>query len=299
MTSSPMPFVSVVVPVFNDPDGLRACLEALEGQTYPKALYEVIVVDNGSARDVGRITARFGRVRRAHEPVPGSYAARNRGISLARGDVIAFIDADCRPDRDWIEQGLEHLLRAPNCGLVAGRIEPSVRDPRAPTAAEVYDALTAFDQRELVEKRRAGAAGNVFTFRAVIEHAGVFDETLRSGSDILWGQRVSALGYRVVYADDARVRHRALRSVGALCRRIIRLVGGQHDRQRRAGGSPGRVVADIARDLVPPVRWAWRLSRERGLDAGTRVKVVGILWLLRYRSAWERLRLQFGGTSRR
>ncbi len=95
------PFVSVVIPVFDDPDRLRTCLQALEHQTYPKPRYEVIVVDNGSARSVPPLVGQFGQARATYEMVPGANAARNRGISLARGEILAFTDADCVPARDW------------------------------------------------------------------------------------------------------------------------------------------------------------------------------------------------------
>ncbi|NJR32909.1 MAG: glycosyltransferase, partial [Chamaesiphon sp. CSU_1_12] len=68
-------FVSVIIPVFNDAERLRLCLEALQNQTYPQNLYEVIVVDNGSNpdEDVKSVVAEFGQAIAAFEPTPGSY----------------------------------------------------------------------------------------------------------------------------------------------------------------------------------------------------------------------------------
>nr|MBA2449198.1 glycosyltransferase family 2 protein [Chloroflexota bacterium] len=140
------PFVSVVIPVFNDPDRLRTCLQALEHQTYPKDRYEVIVVDNGSAQTVGPLVDEFRQARSTYEKVPGTAAARNRGIALASGEVLAFTDADCIPAHDWLAKGVPRLLGTPDCGLLAGHIEVFFRDPEHPTAAEAYDALTAFPQ---------------------------------------------------------------------------------------------------------------------------------------------------------
>ncbi|HAA30818.1 MAG TPA: glycosyl transferase family 2, partial [Cyanobacteria bacterium UBA8553] len=75
------PFVSVIVPVFNDAKRLKICLDALEHQTYPKHLYEVIVVDNGSDKneDIEGVVAQFGQAIASYESIPGSYAARNKG----------------------------------------------------------------------------------------------------------------------------------------------------------------------------------------------------------------------------
>src|ERR1041384_5139232 len=94
-------FVSVIVPVWNDAERLGHCLHALEKQTYPAESYEVIVVDNGSTDSVACLVAAYGRARLVSEQRPGSYAARNTGLNLARGQVIAFTDADCLPAPDW------------------------------------------------------------------------------------------------------------------------------------------------------------------------------------------------------
>jgi len=103
MSKTSTPFVSVIIPVYNDPERLKTCLQALEEQTYPQSSYEVIVVDNGSDESIEPIVTEFNQAKAGYEPHPGSYAARNKGLSLARGEVIAFTDADCIPALDWIE----------------------------------------------------------------------------------------------------------------------------------------------------------------------------------------------------
>lgn len=116
-------FVSVVIPVSNDFERLKTCLKALEEQTYPKKLYEVIVVDNGSDEDINPLVIQFSQAFATQESRRGSYTARNKGDSLAKGDVIAFTDSDCIPNCDWIEKGVANLLQVFNCGLVVGKIK--------------------------------------------------------------------------------------------------------------------------------------------------------------------------------
>ncbi|MBO1348747.1 MAG: glycosyltransferase family 2 protein [Hormoscilla sp. GUM202] len=99
--------VSVIIPVYNDAEPLRTCLECLENQTYPKESYEVIVVDNASQSDTASVVNEFSQAMITYEKKPGSYAARNKGISVAKGEIIAFTDADCIPAADWIEKGVE------------------------------------------------------------------------------------------------------------------------------------------------------------------------------------------------
>jgi glycosyltransferase involved in cell wall biosynthesis len=74
------PFISVIVPVFNDSESLQLCLAALARQSYPSSRYEAIVVDNGSDRpeQVKALVELYQGVIYATEPTPGYYAARNK-----------------------------------------------------------------------------------------------------------------------------------------------------------------------------------------------------------------------------
>lgn len=202
------PVVTVIVPAFNQPDRLRTCLAALERQSYPADRFEVIVVDNASEPPLAEIVKAAANVRIVVEPMMGSYAARNCGVRQARGEIIAFTDSDCIPAPDWLERGTAAMTSMPGCGLLAGRIEVIVPDDRAPTAAELYDQLTAFPQRAFLEGQHFGATANVFTRRQVFEAVGEF-HTAQSSGDLEWGRRVHAAGYAQKYDDDVVVRHPA------------------------------------------------------------------------------------------
>ena len=93
------PFISVIIPVWNSPDLLAKCLAALAVQSYPRERYEVLVVDNGSTDSTAAVARNYPFVTLLSEPVPGAYRARNRGLAAARGEYVAFTDADCIPDR--------------------------------------------------------------------------------------------------------------------------------------------------------------------------------------------------------
>jgi len=101
-------FISVVVPVFNDPEGIKTTLESLLAQNYPPSLYEVIVVDNNSSDSTNLVVKEFEdryptRVKLLVErDIQGPSAARNKGISASRGEIIAFIDADMWADNNWL-----------------------------------------------------------------------------------------------------------------------------------------------------------------------------------------------------
>ena len=97
---------SVIVPAFNADRTLAGCLTALDVQTLPTNDYEVIVVDDGSTDATASLVASFHRARYIFIPHAGAAAARNRGASVARGDILLFTDADCEPQPDWIERML-------------------------------------------------------------------------------------------------------------------------------------------------------------------------------------------------
>jgi glycosyltransferase involved in cell wall biosynthesis len=298
--------VSVVIPVFNDAKRLEICLKAIDQQTYPKACYEVIVVDNDSEFGlvIASVVAQFKRAIVAFETIPGSYAARNRGIELAKGEVLAFTDADCIPAKDWIERGVWHLLQTQNCGLVAGRIEVFFQDPTCITPIELYESITAFPQSKLLETRHGGATANVFTLKAVFEQVGLFDPTLKSNGDLEWGYRVFLAGYRQIYADDALVAHPARSTYQELYQRTVRLVGGAQDVRKKYCHSSVQhmlfFIEDLLKSLVPPLMFMWCTfsdSRLKGFQQKLNVSLV--MFFVRYVTAWELIRLKLGGTSSR
>jgi glycosyltransferase involved in cell wall biosynthesis len=148
-----MPFVSVIIPVFNDVEALKKCLNALDRQTYPKDRYEVIVVDNGSEPPVDpSITNICANLQLICHPLGGSYAARNAGIKHANADVFGFIDSDCLPCSEWLEEGVKALAGQGWDVVIGGDVRISYGDPEKPTYPELYEAVFAFNQKHYVEK---------------------------------------------------------------------------------------------------------------------------------------------------
>lgn len=301
MTTASVPFVSVIIPVFNDGERLKICLQSLENQTYPKSLYEVIVVDNDSEEDLKSIVSNFNQAQYTFENRPGSYAARNKGISLAKGEILAFTDSDCIPAVDWIEQGVEAVLKTPNLGLLAGKIELFFKDPGKPTAVELYDVLVlgGLPQQLYIESQKYGATANVFTYRKVIEHVGEFDAGLKSNGDFEWGQRVFAAGYQQIYADNVCVAHPSRSTLNQLYKKTIRLVGGKMDFKSKRGYSIQDFLKDFLKDFLPPFRFVFSTFSRQELQADSKIKIVLIRLFLKQVSAWERVRLQLGGISAR
>ena len=112
--SSPKPVATVIVPHLNQQVALDACLDSLCSQSVDCSVFEVIVVDNGSDTLPDLAADRHPNVRLLEEPQPGPGLARNRGVAAARGDILCFIDGDCRADHRWLERALSALASAPD-----------------------------------------------------------------------------------------------------------------------------------------------------------------------------------------
>jgi GT2 family glycosyltransferase len=218
--AEPRPSVSVVIPVKNGAAALPTCLSAVAAQRDVSDV-EVIVVDNGSGDDtVGVAQAHPVVSRVVSEERPGSYAARNAGLAVARASVLAFTDADCTPEPTWLAAALT-ALDATGVDLVGGGI--SMRASTHPSLWERYDRAVYLRQKDVVTKSGWAVTANLVVRRAVFDAVGDFDATLLSGGDREFCLRAGRAGFRIVYAPDAVVGHeprKSAREIWQLNRRI-------------------------------------------------------------------------------
>jgi glycosyltransferase involved in cell wall biosynthesis len=137
------PTVSVIIPTYNRPDLIRACLAGLERLTFPQSQFEVIVVDDGSPEPIEGVIADFAarlNVRHIRQDRAGPGAARNTGVAQARGRYAAFIDDDCVPAADWLNMLVETLERDPS-SMAGGRVTNILVSNRY---ADASDRISAF-----------------------------------------------------------------------------------------------------------------------------------------------------------
>lgn len=292
--------VSVVLPVFNDRQCLEKCLEALEHQTYPKDYYEVVVVDNASSVDLKGVVARFQQAHYCYEEKPGSYAARNKGLSLARGEIIAFTDSDCIPASDWIARGVSVLQQIPDCGLVGGSIRLFFKDPERLTGVELYESFKGFPQQKYIEQSQFAATANVFTRRKILDAVGDFNSDFKSGGDAEWGKRVAKAGYRLHYADDVWVAHPARSTYSEYYKKTIRVMSGLPVFRNQEPVPVTVIIWQLIRGMKPPV---WQI-RETLAEANVKgieqnVKLAMFMLFYHYIRIFERARLRYKNGSMR
>ena len=286
--------VSIIIPVFNDEKGLEKCLDALEHQTFPKDCYEVIVIDNASTVDLKSLVVRFEQAHYCYEGEPGSYAARNKGLSVATGDIIAFTDSDCIPAPNWLERGVSTLRQIPDCGLVGGAINIFVKDPKHPTGVEIYESRKGFPQKEYIEESQFGATANVFTSRKIIDAVGYFNSELKSGGDAEWGKRVAKAGYRLHYASDVEVQHPARSSYSEYYRKTVRVMSGLPAYRNPGPVSLLLIIRSLVAGIKPPVSRIRRTLAEAGVEGTEQKLKLGMFDLfLHYVWLFEGARLKY------
>lgn len=237
-----VPRLSVIVPVREDWPLLPALLGRLAAQTLPVADFELILVNNDEAPapplPPPPPPLQFLLV---DGPGPGSYAARNQGAAAARGGLLVFIDADCRPEPDWL--AALDAAQAPGL-LLAGPVR--MIPPPDPGPCTIYDLIRGIPQARYVARGYAATA-NLAVPAAVFRALGGFDPARRSGGDADFCRRAGRAGHRLVLVEAAVVAHPARADWPALATKVRRIKGGQI-----AAGPLPRRLAWLLRSLLPP-----------------------------------------------
>ena len=295
------PFASVIIPVYKNTEGLCSLLQSLEIQTYPQDLYEVIIVNNDPCTDFANIKHEFKFVRIVREDKEGAYAARNTGIGVAKGEILAFTDADCIPARDWLENGVDSLKAIDNKGMIAGHVEVTFLDSLNPNACELYDALCSFRQREFLEHNKFGVTANLFTSKATMKKVGIFDSRLKSGGDCEWGDRVYHQGFIQKYSAKTVVRHPARSKLRSLIVKSLRVTIGTMETREKYKHTEKNKIEFIWQHLFKrPVNIISHMNHmEISIHPIKKIKVVVIYFLIKGLQLLERVRIRLGGKTRR
>lgn len=186
--------MSFVIPVKNDADRLRRCLQTIAANAYPRDAVEVIVADNGSTDLSARVAVEAGATVRRMAGYRVS-EVRNRAATTASGTILAFVDSDHEISRGWISAAVDALLQQ---GV--GAVGALCRPPSNGTWVQgMYGALRGRTVgRSDVEWL---GAGNMAVSREAFASVGGFDQTLETCEDVDLCQRLRAQGWRVV-GDD-------------------------------------------------------------------------------------------------
>jgi glycosyltransferase involved in cell wall biosynthesis len=177
--------VSVILPVFNGEEFLDEAIRSIKNQTYGNI--EIIVIDDGSTDKSGEIAQAYPEIIFKYQVNQGVACARNHALDLAKGDFIAFLDADdCYPENK-ISTQIEYLTDNQNWGGCIGH-EKNFIDSS-------YD-ISAKDYEHFMHKEKIGLI-TLVARKYVFEKVGKFNRDYVTGSDFEWFTRANELGVKI------------------------------------------------------------------------------------------------------
>ena len=258
------PDISVIIPHLNQEEFLEKCLASLAQQTIANVGVEIIVVDNGSAKLPRQVIEKYPAVRLEQEATPGPGPARNTGVGVARGNILAFIDADCTAEEGWLAAIWHNLSVEGAARIIGGDVRIPRASPGRTTMLEAYESVYAYRQQEYIEKKGFSGTGNLAMCREIFEAVGPF-----GGIDIAedrdWGLRAVALGYRLQYCPGMIVFHPARRSVQEIYEKWDRQVRHSFQEFSQKPFSTLQWVVYALAVAVSPVAEAGRVFRSNRL----------------------------------
>lgn len=215
--------ITVIIPCYRSWNRLSNCLEALSKQSFSTDNFEILVVNNDPEDPKPNFLALPENAKILTQKRAGSYSARNLGMAVAEGKLIAFTDSDCIPDKDWLKQGFDYIQNG--FDLVGGKVE-FFKEEDGDELTFLFEQTFNFNQKRNVEERGQSITANLFVKKEVIEKVGDFSENLMSGGDFEWTQKASALGFKMKYGEDALVYHPARKRFRDLISKKKRTSGG-------------------------------------------------------------------------
>ncbi|KQU20863.1 hypothetical protein ASG63_23110 [Methylobacterium sp. Leaf94] len=211
--------ISVIIPHYQDLSNLDRCLTQLEAQTIGRDTFEIVVADNMSPVGLDALEAvvgQRGRVVLSREK--GAGATRNVGVAASNGEVLAFIDSDCRPDAAFLEKGIATLS---TFDIAGGAIRVDVEDVNNPTPSEAFELVFAFHNESYIKKKRFSVTAALFVSRRIFDEVGPFRNDV--SEDVEWCHRAGSKGLTLGFAREAVVGHPARRDWSELERKWRRL----------------------------------------------------------------------------
>jgi len=219
--------ISIIIPTWNSDAYLRICLSSLTQQTLQN--FEVVIVDNGSIGfEEGKTTLEWPslNIREVSlEENKGFAVACNLGAQAARGEWLAFLNADAFPEPDWLESFADAQKEYPHAGAFGSLILQETHPNLVDSAGDVYNISGAawkgyggYPVSEVPSNQRrifAPCAAAVFYRRDVFIEIGGFDEDFFSYfEDVDLGFRLNVYGYQCIFLPEVRVRHVGSASTG-------------------------------------------------------------------------------------
>jgi glycosyltransferase involved in cell wall biosynthesis len=195
--------VSVIIPAWNEEEMIGRCLASLAGSCFPANSFEVIVVDNGSTDRTLEIVHSFSsqlKLTILQHPGVSISALRNMGAAAAKGDVFAFLDADCSVPATWIENAVLHLA-SESAGVIGGNID--IPEDSRWVARAWFKVGYAPRNGEVTYV----PSGNMLMRRSTFVRIGGFNESVKTSEDCELCFRAREGGFTVQEVSEMAVTH--------------------------------------------------------------------------------------------
>ncbi|UXP32661.1 glycosyltransferase [Reichenbachiella agarivorans] len=166
--------VSIIIPCYNGSQHLAPAIQSVLDQQIANS--QIIVVDDGSTDNSVEIASAFDHVQTIQQPNAGPAAARNRGISIAEGDFISFLDADDLYPKNKLKNQLDYLNKNPEIELVSGRIKCIGNN-----ADHMFSKIYENSEEKTMLNFHLGAG---LYRKHTIDKIGYFDEDLKYAEDV-------------------------------------------------------------------------------------------------------------------
>ncbi|HJP58874.1 MAG TPA: glycosyltransferase [Gemmatimonadaceae bacterium] len=255
MTSSPL-HLSIVVPVRNASSTLAAALTAIRASELERDRYELIVVDDASSDSSATIAARYADVVvRLNGRYSGPAYARNRGAELAKGDIVAFVDADVVVEPDTISRMISRLCAEPEIAGVSATHDD--RDGDSNFVSEYWNLVLRFGEVRYAHGQAHFTSGCSAVRRHALTAAGMYDEwrfSTRGLGGLELGRRLHERGSMLVLDPTVKVRHLTRWTIRSICKEVWRrssTLARSLGYQRTRANVPSEVVFTLSRALTP------------------------------------------------
>lgn len=198
-----LPFISVVVPVYNNESTIKKCLDSIKTLNYPREKLEITVVNDGSTDNTLNLLKAYSVkiIEKEHTGYPSTI---NAGIKVSRGELIVNIDADLYVAPDWLIKVVEEF-KDPKVGIASGYIAT------APTSS-FWAKLAGFEKEDLYDRIKFKHVDFITTActayrKRLFTEIGLFNELLKRGSDEELAHRAIKAGWNIVLRKDAQSYH--------------------------------------------------------------------------------------------
>ncbi len=208
-----LPFISVIIPAKNEEKLIVNCIDSLNKLDYPKDRYEIIVADGLSTDNTVLASKEMGAIIVKNEKQTVS-PGRNIGFQYSKGELIAFTDADCIADRNWLKKSIKYFQQDETIACVGGpNLTPDDETIFGKGVGFVLDqaifSAGSIHARELKEiKAVVSIPGcNAIYRRSVLEKVMPLDETMLTCDDTKLNRAIIDMGFKLLYTPDVFVWH--------------------------------------------------------------------------------------------